>query len=397
MLFFKLWNLDHDVDWTCCKMYKVLCCGSNGSGQLGVGHKRDLCELTECFRNNHRVLDIACGSNHTLLLLESGEAYACGSNISGLTSLENLSENEEEMFMLIGQDEKTYKKIAAGWDFSILVDSSNKVHTQGDLRLCGGLGEAVQEVKTLTEVYHSADDDVVEIHTSLHSIIIIHSSGKVLAWGNNKKGQLFGDCKTLDMVYSPLSLSFDDLDYEDKENLRVVRCAMGRDYTFFHVLNTVSQSEFIIMRSKNDRYKILQGLCNAIGDGHIEGNGRRSRWFRIKKGICLKRLKSMWSSVHVMYSTEEKSSVLKSFGNNVFGQLFPGLSTEVADFDVGTEHGVCLEKSEKKVCSWGWGEHGNCGVQKLTTKVNEMYSCDENKTIDSAIGGYATTWIIVKS
>lgn len=380
-------------------MYKVLCCGSNGSGQLGIGHERDLCELTECFQSGHRVVDIACGSNHTVLLLESGEAYICGSNVSGLTGLQTPTENLEKKFVLIGEHGMTFKKVVAGWDFSVLVDSNYKVQIYGDLRLCGGLGRTVQEVKTLTDVYHLANDDVLEMHTSLHGVIVIHNSGTVIGWGNNKKGQLFGDCETLGMVYSPLPVRFEDIEYEEKDHLRIVRCAMGRDYTFFHVLNTLSQVELLIMRSKNDRYNILQGLCDSLGDGNIEGHGSRSRWFRIKKRFRIQRLKSMWSSVHVMYSadTEENHLILRSFGNNVFGQLFPGLSKELADFDVGTEHGICLEESGKYIYSWGWGEHGNCGVQTDTTKISEMYSCEENETIDSAIGGYATTWIVVKS
>lgn len=381
-------------------MYSVLCCGSNGAGQLGLGHEQDVSKLTDCFKNENGVLDIACGSNHTILLLKSGEAYACGNNVRNLTNMKSTDKIANTNFKLVQQEGKKFKHVGAGWDFSVFVDTNNIIYFYGDMSFSGGLKESQLKANMLSEFFHRRNDDVVGIHTSLHSIIAIYKSGCAVGWGNNKKGQIFGDCEPLGIINSPLVIAFDDIACKNGNDLHVLNCAMGRDYTFFHIQSPESQKEYIIMRSKNDRYNILKELYNLLGEGKLMGHSHktRSRWFEIKKGIRIHHLKSMWSSIHVMYTTDKHGDklFLKSFGNDVFNQLFPGVSDEVINFEVGTEHGVCLEKNRKRVYSWGWGEHGNCGIQQDATKVNKLYSCGEFESIDSIFCGYATTWVVVK-
>ena len=55
--------------------------GSNGSGQLGVGHTRDLSspELVDRVVKSP-IQQIAAGGNHTLILDEHGNVEACGNN-----------------------------------------------------------------------------------------------------------------------------------------------------------------------------------------------------------------------------------------------------------------------------------------------------------------------------
>ncbi|EEA20996.1 alpha tubulin suppressor [Talaromyces marneffei ATCC 18224] len=84
-------------------MEKVFALGSNGSGQLGIGHRDDVSEPTECLfcddaivtnqqqqqqqqtangsdGTERKVKRISCGGNHTLILLEDGVVYAAGLN-----------------------------------------------------------------------------------------------------------------------------------------------------------------------------------------------------------------------------------------------------------------------------------------------------------------------------
>lgn len=85
-------------------MPKVLGLGSNGSGQLGIGHKDDVSQPTACLfedddddcgddstlpavrerererERERQIKRIACGGNHTLILFDDGSLYAAGLN-----------------------------------------------------------------------------------------------------------------------------------------------------------------------------------------------------------------------------------------------------------------------------------------------------------------------------
>ncbi|KAG0684646.1 hypothetical protein C6P42_000041 [Pichia californica] len=407
-------------------MYHVLCCGSNGAGQLGLGHEEDIFKLTESFQSESKVIKIACGSNHTIILLENGDLYACGNNTNHLVNFQRNNEVESETetpynpiieslhtFKRVGDGSIKFKYCGAGWDFTILVDEFNKVYIYGDLKQCGGLGNDVLMTSKLSEVYQAENDQVISVNVSLHSTIIIHQSGKIITWGNNKKGQILGNDEKPSILWKPTNFYFRDIDIGKEGDLKIIRCAMGRDYTFFHVIHKLTNVEYLIMRSKNDRLNILQELQEIIGESPIIGNieNIRTRWFTIKQNIKIHQLESMWSSIHIMYSTSDtdtdnnnnnnnnnKNKIIRSFGNNVFNQIFPGFREPIDSFVVGTEHGIGITQDKKSAFAWGWGEHGNCGHQKNLTELNELYFCKEgNQFIDSMFGGYATTWIVVKT
>ncbi|EED20576.1 alpha-tubulin suppressor protein Aats1, putative [Talaromyces stipitatus ATCC 10500] len=83
------------------EMQKIFALGSNGSGQLGIGHRDDVSVPTECLFDEdtktsnensitasqgigegreRKVKRIVCGGNHTIILLEDGAVYAAGLN-----------------------------------------------------------------------------------------------------------------------------------------------------------------------------------------------------------------------------------------------------------------------------------------------------------------------------
>uniref|UniRef100_A0A3B5MMW1 Secretion regulating guanine nucleotide exchange factor n=1 Tax=Xiphophorus couchianus TaxID=32473 RepID=A0A3B5MMW1_9TELE len=62
---------------------EVFVCGQNDRGQLGLGHSTNVLTLQLCPVLNHRVANVACGWDFTLLLTDSGQLFACGSNAFG--------------------------------------------------------------------------------------------------------------------------------------------------------------------------------------------------------------------------------------------------------------------------------------------------------------------------
>ncbi|KAJ5915893.1 hypothetical protein N7454_010800 [Penicillium verhagenii] len=154
--------------------------GSNGSGQLGLGHKEDVSTPTQCLftpssaasgleiqeegpvsQVADKIVHIVAGGNHTLLLTRQGHVYAAGYNSDGrcgpvkqIIPLDKSSEpnrdkgrteKEEENNVLrfqrviltdptTGYTVDTFTSVSATWEASILVASvpPTRVNYTGD-------------------------------------------------------------------------------------------------------------------------------------------------------------------------------------------------------------------------------------------------------------------------
>ncbi|GMG29086.1 unnamed protein product [Ambrosiozyma monospora] len=111
---------------------------------------------------------------------------------------------------------------------------------------------------------------------------------------------------------------------------------------------------------------------------------------------------------------------IKSIGNDSHGQLFPKDNKEfymnsihIKDAAIGSEHGLILSDTDK-VYAWGWGEHGNCGIQTNDKKKEDVTFDYLNLVFDSmgstsngqaglrshVVGlfcGCATSWVILEN
>lgn len=363
--------------------YHVFCCGSNGQGQLGVSHEEDISVPICCFESNCDIANIGKGDNHTLLLLENGDLYASGKSCGYARDERNELRDDVNEFKLVATN---CQDVAAGWEFSIVVDRKSNI--------------VVYSTKEMTRF--TLDGRVDYIRTSLDGILISCDNGKrVYAYGNNKKGQLLGNTSELVLKeFSELNL---DIEGDDELKLEsVTNICMGRDYSIL-LARTSTGENVLYMLGKSDRHGILQDLNNTLGDGIIVGERGtdKCRHFIIKKGLSILDIKSMWSSVHVLYETEEGGVQIVSVGNDIYKQLYRDNSlirlTKETQFDVGTEHGVILRSDQKEAFAWGWGEHGNCGSSMEGTNQC-VYKVDDNSidTIEKVFAGYASTFIVTK-
>lgn len=405
--------------------YSVWCCGSNGSGQLGLGDTDDRNESEVCFKTKYRPVGIGCGGNHTVLLLENGEVYVTGDNMDRLVNFES---NKDSLLLFKKIDNKDhhhianfkFKHVGAGWGYTVLVTTDNRIFMYGDTSI-GGLGRSIKNAYHLTEVICNDDtkdkdndidnDDIVFVSTALYGVIVGYASGKVIGWGDNSKGQLLGDCGENGRLWDPTIVHF--IDIPNGENMKIVECAMGREYTIFRLKYIADGSEIVLMRGKKDRFDILEKLNMLIGDddsgvvGEIGVN--RSRWFRVRDNVVIKHIKSMWGSVHVMYEEKVKGEnvgmVIRSVGNDTQNQVFPlECLIPMATFNTGSAHGVCVSKNRDIVYAWGWGEHGNCGKEtndsehfddsRVMHAVYKDHTENKGDIIDVFVG-YATTWVVV--
>ena len=193
-----------------------------------------------------------------------------------------------------------------------------------------------------------------------------------IGWGNSRKGQL-GTTEVVNgkpegVIWKPRRLEFGEI---------------AKDASYFDV-----GREFTAIGSKNSIQTFGKLQVETPLDSGTE---------------ILVQIRTMWSSVHLLVKASESGQlVVRSYGNNSHGQLYPVNSDiSIEAFTVGSEHGLILG-NDNKVYSWGWGEHGNCGVQKKQEAedvtfdyLNVVYN--NTARIRSIWGGCATSWLVVET
>lgn len=358
--------------------YKILCCGSNGSYQLGIGNEEDQNILQPVLFKHEdgslkesidaKPIKISSGGNHTFILLSSGQLYSAGDNTYGQCGQKSNSEYIHE-FTLVGG--KGWVDVCCGWEFSILMNDAQEIYVCG-LGLKGelGLGQGVTK-SDLTRAAFKFPNPVVDIKSSINHVIVRLANNELYGWGNCRKGQLGSQ----PLVQSSTKLK---------------------------PRGVIWEPEPLDFKTKTIRAYDLGRDCTVIVDDSstIEIFGKGAESFQPPDEII--DLKSMWSSNHYALRDRHDQLLIKSRGNNSHGQLYPGSSIQVQKYVVGSEHGLVLA-ADSKVYAWGWGEHGNCGKHsipvnhdKIEDQVTFGYpNClyDSNLPVILIEGGCATSWV----
>jgi protein ATS1 len=316
--------------------------GSNASGQLGIGHRQDVDIPTRCHFDSavDQIAQIAAGGNHTLVLTESGQVFASGSNGSGRSGLppnEKGDENNETTFRLVRYftpEEGSVRRVthvAATWEASFFVVDDRKVYAcgrgeRGEL----GKGHGVIEMSPPYPPQCIFDVEqigptltVLSIQGGMAHVVILLSDNRLFGWGSNRRGQLGGDSKSETSVSVPRSIDIDG---------QVHSVAVGRSFTIVETL---------------DRRVSLLG-------NDVRPLGATKEWTLTPTET----LWSSWSGGYVYDAINCNVRMLR-LKDRVQTPL-PAVRDRLFRFSVGSEH--CLAIGERQgLIAWGWGEHGNTG------------------------------------
>lgn len=339
--------------------------GSNGAGQLAIGHTEDahVPTLTNFPDAVSEVRSIAAGGNHTLVLLESGKAYATGENIDGRCGISLESCHYKPAFTSFeainpAQNVK-WKLCAATWEASCYVSEQNEIYTcgtgnRGEL----GLGETTASAATVQLIpnFPPPGLEVLALAACMSHVIAVLSNGEIYGWGNGRKGQL-GQPGMI--CWSPRKIANIPFD--------AVNAVCGRDFSY--VVGPPDGGQHVFLGS--DKW--------ALGAHALEP---LPPW---------KQIGASWGSIFVLL----QSGKLLSWGRNDHGQLGPADLPHLQEIAIGSEHALALTGSGQ-VLAWGWGEHGNCG--KPTESNGDVKKRSNDLTVRAkckAIGaGCATSWIV---
>ncbi|XP_064456024.1 RCC1 and BTB domain-containing protein 1-like [Ornithodoros turicata] len=170
---------------------ELLSWGHNGYCQLGNGtntHGVVPCSLTNSFM--HQIMDVACGSHHSLALTVSGEVFAWGQNNCGQVGLGSTTNQPTPRKVTSGIGGRRCIAIACGQTSSMAVLENGEVYGwgyNGNGQL--GLGNNVNQTTPckVTSLQGVVIDKVVcgYAHT-----MALSDEGALYSWGANSYGQL---------------------------------------------------------------------------------------------------------------------------------------------------------------------------------------------------------------
>jgi protein ATS1 len=283
--------------------------GSNGSGQLGIGHLEDVSSPTECLFSkqdqdqdqdpstdldrNQTIVKIAAGGNHTLLLTNTGTVYSAGCNTDGRcgpqgTEKENEKEHESTFRPITLNSPnsnpttiKTFTHISATWSGSLLVSSepeSDKIYIMGS-NPRGELGLPPNPTSTSNTItpgttipnFPPAGKRVSALASGMAHSVAVLCDGEVWGWGAARKGQIGAAMREEKIVAEPVRIHVGFF-------ARGVVC--GREFT---VVYGGERGEFVVLGDWGNRWGVLS-VPGVFSGGVREGCGSEDLSLGQKEG-----------------------------------------------------------------------------------------------------------------
>ncbi|XP_037624139.1 secretion-regulating guanine nucleotide exchange factor isoform X1 [Sebastes umbrosus] len=175
---------------------EVFVCGRNDRGQLGLGHNADISTLQLCPSLTQRVTKVACGWDFTLLLNDCGRVLACGSNAFGQLGVGQTVTHSADLLVVESLEEPVVS-VAAGLRHSLAVTDSGCVYQWGR----GLFSHAKRALSprlvpphlgsTVPSLVPGLDQKTSHMVSagSAHCVCLT-GDGDLFLWGSNKHGQL---------------------------------------------------------------------------------------------------------------------------------------------------------------------------------------------------------------
>ncbi|KAM4573325.1 secretion-regulating guanine nucleotide exchange factor [Odontesthes bonariensis] len=174
----------------------VFVCGQNHRGQLGLGHNADILTLQICPISNQRVTNVACGWDFTLLLTDNGKLLACGSNAFGQLGVGQAVTHTAALLSVESLKEPIVS-VAAGLRHSLAVGDSGCVYQWGT-GLYSHAKRALSPHPVPSHLCSKVPGQVPGLDQQKSHLVTAGSAhcvcltgeGDLFLWGSNKHGQL---------------------------------------------------------------------------------------------------------------------------------------------------------------------------------------------------------------
>ena len=368
----------------------LLSAGSNACGQLATGSLDDAHHFTPCVfgdsppgvfpSNTQSILQLASGSNHSLILLRRtapggsdkswNELWGTGDGSKGQLgpSWRNRTSPSTLVFQPIDQvpDGYEFTSVAAAWETSYIVFSrggrddilmSMGADDFGDLGVGGsnkqGSGkerlihvvDLVSSIESIARGTLKISELVAGPHHVVACLDYVDLSGravqKLVGWGASRQGQLGTVSRA---VTSPLEIQ------PDRSRSRITQIALGNQHTI---------------------------LLHSDGSVTPLGSDRKGQLSNILSLRAVTTVRCTWNGTTAV-TADGPASLVSSSGTNEAGQLgrlsgepgFAPVDLHLGDklletIVCGSEHTLVILNpvdGRGEVWGWGWNEHGNLGT-----------------------------------
>lgn len=193
--------------------YSVYCWGCGDNGRLGTGDLYSRLEPCLVLHTQCKVKGLACGSLHTILLLEDSKVFAWGEGQNGQLGIESLRESVQPCLVIALSSEQV-TDIAAG-GLSSAAGLSNKA-TKSKQAVSSVDSDSTPKTNLPFSLLPPSPPSP-PLLTPPHVLLSpVTHGGAVLCWGDNTRGKLgLGAAgKGRDAVYepAPVTESYDPLE-----------------------------------------------------------------------------------------------------------------------------------------------------------------------------------------
>ncbi|KAI6657411.1 E3 ubiquitin-protein ligase HERC4 isoform X2-like [Oopsacas minuta] len=172
----------------------MYCWGNSANGELGLGGTEaqifSLPFLNKHFQNV-RVQDISCGYNHTVAILDNGQAVSFGANEYGQLG-QNVSEKKPGIVKTLAEL-RCVKMAACGARHTLFLTTNSQVYACGDNSM-GQLGLGDREPRNKPRLLpRLQQDNIIQVTCGKFHSLALTQDSVVFAWGCNEQGQLGTD------------------------------------------------------------------------------------------------------------------------------------------------------------------------------------------------------------
>nr|POF13324.1 rcc1 repeat-containing protein c10f6.04 [Quercus suber] len=346
-------------------------CGSNGCGQLGLGHTDDTSNPSHVqVHDESSITQIAAGGNHILVLFDNGDVYTCGKGSAeqatpAMDTLNAQAHTLRKASLPREADDETFDKVtqvAATWCASTYLYSSGVLVSAGE-GTSGELGLGAKVTNTsrpaIVEASLPQNTKFIQIASCMAHTVAVTSDGQVWGWGKGRNGQLGEPAQN---VWQPRKI--------EGIPFPVVKAVCGKDFTCF--IGSKPTGELLVFGpNRNDRFGVKEYAPKFVPG-----------WTDIA---------ASWGSVYIL---KENGDVV-AWGRNDHGQLPSADLPALEALAAGSEHCLALTKAGE-ILAWGWGEHGNCG--ELTDQNGDVKTRFNRFAVSggpiAVFAGCATSFIV---
>lgn len=394
----------HTVSLVLLMMAALFACGSNGSGQLALGHEDDVSVFTKCqfdpscsdFTEIH---DLVSAASHSLLLVKDGDQtklLGAGTNTHGQLGLQcALSETQKAATTFrpvsIGRDAGLSAdwrpvKVAATWttSFVVFTDSEREV-----IVACGSndFGElSVPPSSTLgpvnVDVGMRPGEYVEHLRGGQRHVIVVISKGagsertqRIVGWGASRRGEL----------------SAIPIDASAKGKGKARPSTMGPT----EILLDIPTGVHIVDLSLGASHSLA-----LLSDGHVLawGSNAKGQTTGVSELANIRQACATWGG---SYFRDE--SRIWSQGSNTHSQLLRAADTpdrgpvrldaSPSSLCAGTEHVLVLASNgDPSLYSGGWNEHGNLALGDVDDRPR-LVKVDISGRPENMWAGCAASWV----